>query len=168
MGLDFEEKAWNAGFHISPLGISFNAFPVTASIHNSSVSFDELLMAVLLQSCLGGSANMSRVQIITSFCFLFFVSSLQSMDNILRQPPIRATKFTLIFDHLAFSPLRISDNHFGTTLLQSLSMPSTPMASSTDPVYTKKMDTSFPASHGPSTAPLYEHHYPAEPMSRKI
>jgi hypothetical protein len=74
MGLDFEDRAWNAGVHISPLSVSFNAFPVTASIHNSSVTFDELLMAVLLQSCLGGSANMFRVQKITSFFFLFFVS----------------------------------------------------------------------------------------------
>jgi hypothetical protein len=78
MGIQFDD-ACVQGISICSLSASWNAFPLTASFHNSSIQFDELLVAVTLQACIGGSANMFRVQRITSFCFRFFVHSIDAM-----------------------------------------------------------------------------------------
>jgi hypothetical protein len=83
MGLQFEDDAWDAGILTSPISVTFKAFPMTASIHISDITFDEILMAVLLQACIGGSADLFRVQRITSFCFRFFVPSIASMELLL-------------------------------------------------------------------------------------
>jgi hypothetical protein len=104
MGLQFEDDAWEAGILTSPISVTFKAFPMTASIHVSDIIFDEILMAVLLQACIGGSADFFRVQRITSFCFRFFVPSVASMELLLRQPSIKAKRFTLIFDHIDDAP----------------------------------------------------------------
>jgi hypothetical protein len=104
MGLQFEEDAWGAGILTAPISKKFPAFPLTASIHLSDIHFDELLMAVLLQACIGGSADMFRVQQITSYCFRFFVPSVEAMELLLRQPSIKAKRFTLVFDHIDDAP----------------------------------------------------------------
>jgi hypothetical protein len=98
MGLQFNQDAWNAGIHTSPIAASFPAYPIASSIHLSDIEFNELLMAVLLQACLGGSANMFRVQRITTYCFRFLLPSPSSVDLILRQKSIKASRFTLVFD----------------------------------------------------------------------
>jgi hypothetical protein len=56
MGLQFSQDAYDAGIHTSPISVSFPAYPITASIHLSDFTFDELLMAVLLQACIGPGA----------------------------------------------------------------------------------------------------------------
>jgi hypothetical protein len=105
MGLQFTEDAWQqARLLTSPILAAAPAYPLTASIHLTDIDFDELLIAVLLQACLGGSANMYRVQQITSYCYMFFVPSIASMNLILAQKPIRARRFTLIFDHICLAP----------------------------------------------------------------
>jgi hypothetical protein len=104
MGLQFSQDAYDAGIHTSPISVSFPAYPITASIHLSDFTFDELLMAVLLQACIGGSANMFRVQRLTSYCFKFFVPSTSSIDLLLRQPPSKAKHFTLLFDSFLCAP----------------------------------------------------------------
>jgi hypothetical protein len=104
MGLQFKDDAWGAGILTSPISVTFKAFPMTASIHVFDIIFDEILMAVLLQACIGGSADLFRVQRITSFCFRFFVPSVASMELLLRQPSIKAKRFTLIFDHIDDAP----------------------------------------------------------------
>jgi hypothetical protein len=107
MGLQFEQDAWsNLRLLPAPILTDSPAFPLTASIHLSDIQFDETLVAVLLQACIGGSANYYRVQKLTSFCFLFYTPSIASMQLLLRQPPIKTKTFTLIFDHILCSPAR--------------------------------------------------------------
>jgi hypothetical protein len=107
MGLQFELDAWrNLGLLSAPILADSSTFPLTASIHLTDIQFDDTLVAVLLQACLGGSANYYRVQKLTSFCFLFYTPSIASMQLLLRQPPIKTKKFTLIFDHILCSPAR--------------------------------------------------------------
>jgi hypothetical protein len=43
----------------------------------------------------------SRVQKISSYCFLFYVPSVPSMNH---QKPIKAKQFTLVFDHIQNTP----------------------------------------------------------------
>jgi hypothetical protein len=104
MGLQFEQDAWDARILSAPISKSFPAYPLTASIHLSDIKFDEILVAVLLQACIGGLADMFRVQQITSYCFRFFVPSVQSMNLLLRQPSIKVKRFTLVFDHIDDAP----------------------------------------------------------------
>jgi hypothetical protein len=104
MGLQFEQDAWDAGVLSAPISKTFPAYQLTASIHLSDIHFDEILMAVLLQACIGGSADMFRVQKITSYCFRFFVPSVESMKLLLRQPSIKAKRFTLVFDYIDDAP----------------------------------------------------------------
>jgi hypothetical protein len=77
---------------------------MTASVHLTDIDFDELLVAVLLQACLGGSANMYRVQQITTFCFRFFAPSIATMKLILAQHSIKGKRFTLVFDLISRAP----------------------------------------------------------------
>jgi hypothetical protein len=107
MGLQFSEDAWSQGMDIAPLSVSWHAFPLTASVHNTDIAFDELLVVVLLQACLGGSATMFRVQKLTSYCFRFFAQSTDAMHTILHQDSIRARRFTLVFDHIHLAPKQI-------------------------------------------------------------
>ncbi|KAM0830242.1 hypothetical protein ACQ4PT_066358 [Festuca glaucescens] len=105
MGLQFTQDAWaHARTLTSPIFSSAQAFPMAASIHLTEIQFDELLVAVLLQACLGGSANMYRVQKINSYCFKFFVPSIATMNLILAQHSIKGRRFTLVFDHINLSP----------------------------------------------------------------
>jgi hypothetical protein len=105
MRLQFEHDAWtNLGLLTSPILADALAIPMAASIHMEEIQFDELLLAVLLQACLGGYANLFRVQKISSFCFRFFVPSVDSMRLILKQRSIKAKLFTLVFDHINHAP----------------------------------------------------------------
>jgi hypothetical protein len=89
---------------------------MAASIHLTEIQFDELLVAVLLQACLGGSANMYRVQRINSYCFKFFVPSIATMNLILAQRSIKGRRFTLVFDHISHSPEPQTPNHLPPTI----------------------------------------------------
>jgi hypothetical protein len=101
---------------IAPLSVSWAAFPLTAYVHNTDIAFDELLVAILLQACLGGSATMFRVQKLTSYCFRFFVHSTDAMHTILHQDSIRARRFTLVFDHIHLAPKQILPQIYATTI----------------------------------------------------
>jgi hypothetical protein len=47
-------------------------------------AMEDLLVDVLFQACIGGSALIFRFQRITIFCFRFFVHSKEAMDTLLR------------------------------------------------------------------------------------
>jgi hypothetical protein len=125
IGLQFSDDAWSQGMAIAPLSVSWPAFPLTASVNHTKIAFDELLVAVLLQACLRGSAAMFWVQKITSYCFRFFVHSIDAMHTILHQYSIRARRFTLVFDHIHLAPNQIPPQTSVTTNLPSDALAST-------------------------------------------
>jgi hypothetical protein len=58
MDLQFQHDGWcNLGLLTAPILVDSYAYPMVASIHLSEISFDEILIVVLLQACLGGSAK---------------------------------------------------------------------------------------------------------------